>query len=130
MLVRKRITKAIIKNPGSTARELSKRLSMSDGGVAGHLHHLEKSEFVRREMVDNVSRWYIGDVPDKNYADVAYIGNRGYRVYLKEGALEGSTQLAEEVAELMRDVVPELKYARAFTDTVRVPVKRNKLIKL
>ncbi len=44
--------------------------------------------------------------------------------------MEGSIDLANELCEILRAVVPELKYARVFTDVVRANVRRNKLIKL
>jgi len=121
----------IIKHPGLTARELSRKLGMSDGGVAGNLNFMEKAGFVVRSRdSSNVSTWTIGSDEDKNYAEVTYVGNHDYRVYLEDTAMEGSVDLADELCRLLRKIVPELKYARVFTETVRVPVRRNYLTKL
>ena len=127
MLVRQRIQKAIIKHPSLTARELSRKLGMGDGAVAGHLNHMEKAGFVVRSYDENrVSRWNIGKAGDKNYAEVTYVGNHDYRVYLPEDCYE----FADHIARVLRKVMPEMKYSRAFTETVRVPVRRNYLTKL
>ena len=127
MLVRQKIQNRVIKCPNSTAREISKALGMSDGAVAGQLNHMEKAGFVVRTVDENnVSRWSLGSTDDKNYAKVTYVGNHHYRVYLDSEC----AKFAGVIAGVLRKVMPELKYARAFTETVRVPVRRNKLIKL
>ena len=127
MLVRQRIQAGLIKHPGSTCRELAKVLNMSDGQVAGHLYHMEKAGFVTRSRnCDEVSLWWSADKRDPNYALVTYIGNNKYRVYLEDR----EAGYANGLCLLLRKIVPELKYARVFTDTIRVPVRRNQLIKL
>ena len=131
MLVRQKIQAGLIKHPGSTCRELAKVLNMSDGQVAGHLYHMEKAGFVTRSRnYDEVSLWWSADKNDPNYSMVTYIGNNKYRVYLEDSAMEGATLLTDELCLLLRKIVPELKYARVFTDTIRIPVRRNTLIKL
>jgi len=127
MLVRQKIQNAVIKYPAFTARGLARKLGMSDGAVAGHLHHMEKAGFVVRSLDErNTSRWNIGSEEDKNYAEVTYIGNHKYRIYLDEEM----SPFADHICKTLRKVMPEMKYARVFTETVRVPVRRNHLIKL
>ena len=127
MLVRQRIQAGLIKRPGATTRELAKLLNMGDGQVAGHLNHMEKAGFVTRSRSgDYVSQWWPADKRDPNYAIVTYIGNHKYRIYLEDH----EAGYANGLCRILRKVVPEMKYARVFTDTIRIPVRRNKLIKL
>jgi len=91
------------------------------------LNFMEKAGFVLRGRDNSgTSTWTIGTEPDKNYAEVTYVGNHDYRVYLPEDCYE----IADHIARVLRKVMPQMKYARAFTETVRVPVRRNYLTKL
>ena len=128
MLVRQKIQNAVIKHPGFTARGLARKLGMGDGAVAGHLNHMEKAGLVVRDRdASGISRWSVVEgADDKSYGMVTYIGNHHYRVYLEDGF----GLFADEICLVLRKVMPEMKYARVFTETVRLPVRRNKLIKL
>lgn len=127
MLVRQKIQRAISRHPGESARELARRLHMSDGPVAGHLNKMEKAGFVTRSHdSEGVSRWWAASTDDPMYAWVPYIGNNNYRIYLKDQDAE----IADRMVVILRAVVPELKFARVFKDHVRANVERNKLIKL
>ena len=127
MLVRQKIQRAVIKHPGSTARELAKRLGMGDGAVAGHLNQMEKAGLAsRKKDINRVSKWFLGNAEDKSFSMVTYIGNHHYRIYLEDGM----NLYADKICEVLRKVMPEMKYSRVFTETVRVPVRRNYLMKL
>ena len=114
------------KHPGLTTRKLAKKLKMTDGQVAGHLNLMEQMELATRVKVDGVSTWFVGTGKDSKFAEVTYVGNHDYRVYL----LDEDKDIAERLAVYLRQVAPELKYARAFTEAVRVPVRRNHLTKI
>ena len=105
---------------------IARKLKMTDGQVAGHMYLMEKIDLIKRVKVDGVSTWYVGTGKDSKFAEVTYVGNHDYRVYL----LDEDKDIADRLAVYLRQVTPELKYARAFTEAVRVPVRRNHLTKI
>ena len=102
MLVRQKIQAGLTKHPGSTCRDLAKALRMSDGQVAGHLHHMEKAGFVTRSKTGaDISLWWSASKRDPNYAIVTYIGNHKYRLYLEDR----EAGYANGLCKLLRKIV-------------------------
>lgn len=129
MLVRDKILRHLVKvGVELTGAEIARALNMSNGQVAGHLSHMESQGLAKRNRTGDgyPDTWEPTGNKDKNYAEVTYIGNQNYRIYLSNGF--NKWQCGNDLVDILRNAVPELKYARLFTEMVRVPVKRNVLV--
>jgi hypothetical protein len=111
-----------------TCAELAKKVDMDAGPVAGHLSSMKGLCMVARQIRSGDSSWEWTAFANKEseLTELTYIGNREHRIYLDDVDAEH----AESIARVLRKVMPEMKYADAFTELVNLPVKRNQLTKI